>query len=135
MAAGHHSRTLNQFRGTMLLAGITLLAGCGGSVISPLKNKLAIGEESYVVFAGDAPNGHADLFAVSTGGGPIHQVTFSPIDESLPALSPDGTRLAFARSGSTDESGGVRLWVMNLENGGEDELPRLPGDAVPERLA
>lgn len=120
-------------RGAIILAGTTVLAaGCGGSVISPLKNKLAIGEESYVIFVGDAPNGNSDLYAVSTGGGAVHQVTFSPVNERLPALSPDGTRLLFARSGSADS--GTRLWIMNLENGGEDDLPQLPGGAVPEQF-
>lgn len=109
-------------------------AACGG-FISPLKNRLAVGEESYLVFVGDGEDGRGDLFAVSTGGGAVYQVTYSRVDEGHPALSPDGRRLAFTRGRRAADTTGYAVWIMNLEDGMEREVPALPGGAQPSRLA
>lgn len=97
------------------LIGMLVLA-CRGS-LSPLSNRLQVGKEPYLVLAGDGEDHQGDLFASPAGGGVMFQVTFTRVDERLPALSPDGTMLAFIRS--VPGSAGGSLVVMNLLNGAE----------------
>jgi hypothetical protein len=119
--------------GRALLAAVCA-AACGG-FISPLKNRLAVGEESYLVFVGDGEGGRGDLYAASTGGGAVYQVTYSRVDEGQPALSPDGRRLAFTRARRATDTTDRAVWVMNLEDGAEREVPALPGGVQSVRLA
>jgi hypothetical protein len=93
---------------------------CHGS-LSPIQNKIQVGEEAYAVFAADGEGGEADLYAVHATGGQIFPITFSRVDESAPALSPDGSMLAFVRARSARDST-TELWVMNLLNGAERRL-------------
>jgi hypothetical protein len=64
----------------------------------------------------------------------MFQLTFTRVDERLPALSPDGTMLAFVRSAPPGpETGANSLVVMNLLNGAERRVA-VPGPN-PEALA
>jgi hypothetical protein len=90
--------------------------------LSPLQNRIAVGHESFVVFAAVGEDDLGDLFAVSTNGGPIYPVTYTRLHESVPALSPSGGMLAFFRARSATDSTDVRLVVMNLLNGAERVL-------------
>lgn len=96
---------------------LLLLAGCRGS-LSPLSNRLKIGEEPYIVFVADGEDGKGDLFASPPEGGKAFQVTFTRVDERAPALSPDGSILAFLRSRSAGDSSSS-LVLLNLLNGAE----------------
>jgi hypothetical protein len=102
-----------------LLAVVGIVA-CRGS-LSPIQNKIQVGEEAYAVFAADGEGGMGDLYAVRATGGPTFPITFSRVDESAPALSPDGSMLAFVRARSVRDST-TELWVMNLLNGAERRL-------------
>ncbi|HEY7681215.1 MAG TPA: hypothetical protein VH879_01115 [Gemmatimonadales bacterium] len=99
---------------------LLVLLSCRGS-LSPLSNKLRVGQEPYVAFAADGEDGLGDLFASGPAGGTPYQITFSRVDEALPALSPDGSMLAFVRTTSGDEK--RRLVVMNLLTGAERWAP------------
>lgn len=116
------------------LAGVLLLATACRGTLSPLSNKLKVGEEAYIVFSAPGEDGLGDLFASAAQGGAIHQVTFSRVDERLPALSPDGAMLAFTRSRLPGDTGDVHVVVMNLLNGSER---RIAGDlgGLPTGLA
>lgn len=107
-------------------------AGCRGT-LSPLSNKLKVGEEQYVVFAADGEDGKGDLFASTPLGGTAYQITFSRVDEELPALSPDGTMLAFIRSAAPSDASTWSLVVMNLLNGAERRVGLR--ENIPTRLA
>ena len=113
-----------------LLAG---LLACRVS-LSPVKNRINIGVESYVVFDAEGEEGKGDLFAVPASGGKVFQLTFSRVHESAPMLSPNGIMLAFIRGPRPEDTTGRRVWVLNLLNGAEREIPPVP-DAYPERVA
>jgi len=115
------------------LAGIILVAACRGS-LSPLSNKVEIGEESYIVFAADGEDGVGDLFASPPGGGTAWQITFSRVDERLPALSPDGVMLAFDRGRLPGDTATRSVVVMNLLNGAERRVV-APGVLQPSAIA
>jgi hypothetical protein len=102
--------------------------GCRGS-LSPLSNRLQIGQEPYVVFAAAGEEGVGDLFASSTAGGAVFQVTFTRVDERLPALSPSGILLAFVRAAAPGTQARASLVVMNLLNGAERRV-ELEGKSI-----
>ncbi len=115
---------------TALLLGAM---ACRGT-LSPLSNKLKVGEEPYIAFTADGEEGVGDIFASPLTGGTAYQVTFSRVDERLPALSPDGTVLAAVRSRAPGDTSSQSVFVMNLINGNER---RIDGEitGMPDALA
>jgi hypothetical protein len=106
------------------LALLLLATACEGT-LPPLRKLGDVGRDPVVLFIG-GDGGQGDLFAASTSGGDVIQVTFSPVDESRPAISPEGGAVAFLRDST--------VWVMNLVSGSERRV-RLPKAAgVPERV-
>ncbi len=102
--------------------------------MSPVKNRVGVGVESYVVFDAPGEDGQGDLYVGSGSGGKVFRVTFSRVHETAPALSPDGVMLAFVRGARAEDSAGHRVWVMNLLNGAEREIAS-PEGAWPRRVA
>ena len=108
------------------VAGLLLLVACRGS-LSPLSNKLEVGKEPYLVFTADGEGGVGDLFASPLQGETQFQITFTRVDERLPALSPDGSMLIFVRSRLPGDSGDVAVVAMNLLSGAERRFALPPG--------
>ncbi len=102
----------------MPLVLMLALLGCRGS-LSPLSNKLEVGQEPYIVFVADGEDGLGDLFASPPTGGTAYQVTFTRLDERAPALSPDGSLLAFLRSRTPGDTTALGVVILNLLNGAE----------------
>lgn len=94
----------------------------------PLRHRIGAGQEPYLVFVADAPDGRGDLWAVAPGGGTPIQITFSLPAEYGATLSPDGIQIAFMRSRSEVDTAQRRLAVLNLLNGAERAMP-LPEEA------
>jgi hypothetical protein len=112
---------------------VLLAAGaCRGS-LSPLSNRVQVGREPYVVFSADGEADVGDLFACKPAGGEVFQITFTRVDERLPALSPDGTMLAFLRARTPEAATSQRLVVMNLLNGAERQVEL--GARYPDAIA
>ena len=116
--------------GRGLLLVVPTLCGLA-CTLPPLRGEMEIGRDAYAVFVGEGSGG-TDLYAVRPGGGVTIALTFSPVAESAPALSPDGASLAFVR---TAVNAPATAWVMNLLSGAEREvaLPR-EANAVPRRV-
>lgn len=108
--------------------------GCRVS-LSPVKNRVGVGVESYVFFDADGEEGQGDLYVGSASGGKVFRATFTRVHESSPAISPNGIMLAFIRGSQSADSAGYRVWVMNLLNGAERQVPELGAGAFPQRLA
>lgn len=104
------------------LAG--LLAACG---VTPLTNRIAAGEEPFVIAVGEGPDRHTDLFAASAGGGSFLQLTFTRAEERAPRLSPDGTRVAYFRRDTQPGDTAWSIVVLDLRSGTERRLPPNAG--------
>ncbi len=112
----------------LLLTAATLLTACS---LPPLRGKAQVGKDPYAVVAADGAGG-GDLYAVVGAGNEVVRLTWTPVRESAPALSPEGGMLAFIRGPAAGQSGRASIWVINLLGGGERELA-LP-DSVDETL-
>lgn len=79
--------------------------------------------------------GGTDLYALRPNGGAAIGLTFTPVAESAPALSPDGGAVAFLRTPWREGSPGAArsIWVMNLLSGAERELALPDGAGTPLR--
>lgn len=93
-----------------------------------MRGKAEVGKDPYAVVAADGEGG-GDLYAVIGAGNEVVQLTFTPVREYAPALSPDGGMLAFLRQ---PHNGQPSIWIINLLGAGERELP-LP-DSVSQTL-
>lgn len=107
------------------LLALLALAGCRVS-LSPLQNRIAFGQEPFLVFAATGEGRAGDLYAVKPAGGEIWPVTYTRVDERLPAIAPNGVGLAFVRR----VRGRDDVVVMNLSTGSERQALRLEADSV-----
>jgi len=107
--------------------GVTL-AACGSPTLSPFRHHMEVGVDRYLIFVADAPGG-SDLFAARDNGSDLIEVTFTPVLERSPVLSPDGAVVAFLRA-TTPADTAPHLWLENLVNGAEREF-RIPGKRPP----
>jgi hypothetical protein len=114
-------------------AALALVAACGGT-LPPLRGQMEVGRDSYAVFVGGGAPAGGDLYAVRTEGGPAVQITFTPVGEMRPALSPDGGMVAFIRGESLRDSTPGTVWVLNLMSGAEREIELPRGAGVPAQV-
>ena len=116
---------------SLLIVIVSALASCG---VTPLTNRIKIGEEPFVIAVGEGPDGQTDLFAAPAGGGAFARLTFNRPPEKFPRISPDGGRVAFLRAANREPGPHWTLVILDLMNNGERVTP-LPKDAgEPERL-
>lgn len=59
-------------------------------------------------------DGNAELYAMPAAGGTATRLTNTTANEADPALSPDGTKLAYTR----DDGGLPRLWISGADDSG-----------------
>lgn len=114
----------------VVLGALGLVAGCH---VTPLSNRIQVGEEPFVVVVAEGRNHETDLFATSAGGGTFVQFTFNRLVESEPRLSPQGTLLVFLRAETAGQSAGAQVVVLDLLTGSE-HTSALPPGGWPERL-
>jgi hypothetical protein len=110
----------------LVSAGLVLSAGCG---VTPLTNKIDVGDDPFVIAVGEGPDSLTDLFAAPAGGGRFVRLTFNRAEERAPRLAPDGKHVAYLR--------GAESWalvMLDLTTNGERTAP-VPAEAgEPMRL-
>ena len=115
-----------------IAAGL-LLAACERGFL-PLGGRFEVGRDPMVIFVGgDAPAG-GDLYALEADGGGAIPLTFSVVGELHPSLSPDGGQVAFLRGATLTDSMPASVWVLNLVNGAERQVPLPLRTGPPERV-
>ncbi|NOT07270.1 MAG: hypothetical protein HOP28_03600 [Gemmatimonadales bacterium] len=101
--------------------------------VTPLTNRIDVGEEPFVVGVGNGPDGFTDLYAAPAGGGNFVRLSFNRAREEGPKISPDGGRVAFFRR--AEAGGGTwSLVVMDLLTTGERSTLLPNGAGTPVRL-
>ena len=115
-----------------LVSGYLLfLTACG---VTPLTNRIKIGEEPFVIAVGEGPDRQTDLYAAPAGGGTFTRLTFNRPVERFPKISPDGGAVAFLRIATGAGGSPWSLVILNLRTNGERATP-LPRDAgEPDRV-
>ena len=110
-----------------LTAYLLPLTACA---VTPLSNKIAVGEEAFVLGIGEGSDSMTDLYAAPAAGGTFVRLTFTRAEERLPRLSPEGTRVAFVRRDGTRDAARWSLVILDLRTTVERTAP-LPGGAAP----
>lgn len=106
------------FSFTVLVIGIMLFA----ATYMGLRSKL----HGTIAFSRSVENRH-EIYAMQANGRKIRRVVSSPLDSnSSPALSPDGTRLAFV----SNRHGNADIYTMDLDDG---NITRLTTHPAPDR--
>lgn len=104
---------------------------CQGKDADAFASLQALPHGSGAVFAGDCSPPH-DLFSVSPGGTGLIRITSTPQDEVDPALSPDGSVLAFTRVDSADCQGCDHVvWTTKLDGSDGRSVPLPSGPENP----
>jgi hypothetical protein len=102
--------------------------------MTPLTNRIKVGEEAFVIAVGEGPDGQTDLYAAPAGGGSFTRLTFNRPEERFPKISPDGGMVAFLRSVGGASGPPWSLVVLDLLTNGERATP-LPAEVgEPVRL-
>ena len=90
---------------TVFLLGMLIVSGCDGEV-------------TYTIYFQSDRGGNWDIYSIQHDGTMETQVTDHPLDDVYPAVSPDGTKLAFIRrSGNATD-----IILVDIEEGEERNL-------------
>ena len=84
---------------------------------------------SKLLYTAQLMNNDRELYSMSPGGSGLRQLTNNPVDDSDPALSPDGRSIAFDRGAPDREA----LYLMRPDGTGVRQLThsRFTGDREP----
>ena len=73
-----------------------------------------------IVFSSDGGAGTAEIYRIAPDGSGLARLTANSTDERDPAVSPDGTRIAYA----SDASGFSQIYLMNADGTGSQRVLR-----------
>jgi Tol biopolymer transport system component len=104
-------RALWALPGLALLASF-LVAGAGISAIA-----VVLGSNGRIAFASER-DGDFEIYSIEPDGTGLLQLTTNALDDDDPSWSPDGTRIAFVRTGSC-QTACKAIWVMDADGTGQ----------------
>jgi Tol biopolymer transport system component len=86
----------------------------------------------HYVFVRIVEDNNWEIFLGDLAGGEPLRLTFNPGFDGLPALSPDGTKMLFARTEGKGFGGGIYTYVMDVSslNLGPQHYTRIPSSAA-----
>lgn len=119
----------------VIIAALALVA-CGGSentaTTSPSTSAASPGGTSLpapavagtIAFARLDAGDSLNIYTIKTDGTEVTALTSGGDDESGPAWSPDGSKIAYNVSGDVQDNATYRVWVMNADGSGQRPLTR-----------
>jgi TolB protein len=108
----------------LLAAAVLIMLGVGGLVVRPtaMTGFVAFVRDSRPYRNEPQASGNADIYVVQSDGSGLRNLTDTPTaNEMAPVWSPDGTRIAFIRSGSAGLFNGVSSLIIADSSTGHDQ--------------
>ncbi len=96
-------------------APLTLVPGDARPTWSP--------DGRYVVFMSPERDGNWELYRLEVATGVVVRMTSNPAIDGLPAVSPDGTRVAFL----SNRDGSWKIWIKPISGGAAQPLSEITG--------
>jgi len=95
-----------------------------GADLSPDGTRVVFAQTRVVRGEGDEDDvEHTDLHLLDVESGSIRRLTFSDSTNSAPAISPDGSTVAFTSTRAAEKP---QLWLLPLDGGEPRQLTKLP---------
>jgi Tol biopolymer transport system component len=124
----------NRLVGVAALAAVALMAGLGGYWWYSSQDPARDGAPNWfpdgqaLVFAAEVGTGRADIYRMDLDGGGRRRLTDHEATDASPAVSPDGTRIAF----ESERDGNSEIYVMDVAGGNVVRLTNDPArDSAP----
>jgi TolB protein len=117
-----------------VMVAMSLLVGCGALETSPISTDPTTSTTPPTSASGTSDGaaeilayysgreGNYEIFTINPDGSNQQQLTSNNADDQCPAISPDGTQIAF----SSDQSGEFDLYVMSIDGSGLTRLSNTP---------
>ena len=104
-------------RALLALPGLALLASFLVAGAGPSATAVVPGSNGRITFASDR-DGDFEIYSIEPDGTGLVQLTTNTVDDDDPSWSPDGTRIAFVRTGSC-VTACKAIWVMDADGSGQ----------------
>jgi Tol biopolymer transport system component len=94
-------------------------------VVVPAVQSVQFATARSVVYQSRCPEPPVDLYSVDPNGGAARALTHTTAEETEPALSPDGTQVAYARAdarGLSCKGCPATIWIMNADGTNQHAL-------------
>src|SRR5262245_39904623 len=99
------------------LVVVSVVVGCGG-------RKTAGAARGRILFVSERA-GNPEVYVMNADGSGVQRLTRNPSDDFFPAWSPDGAKIAWARTLAPTDG---QIHVMNLDDSDDDVLASSPAD-------
>ena len=101
---------------------VALVAACLAALALPAPAHAAFpGADGKIAFASNR-DGNFEIYTVDPDGTNLQRLTHTAADESMPAWSPDGSRIAFQRR--DPPTGNIDVWTMLADGSGQVDVTR-----------
>ena len=104
---------------------LTVLALVLASVASPAPSVVAA--ENGRIYFHSYREGKTSIFSVRADGTDLRRLTTSPTSDFDPAVSQDGSKIAFIRHNTSDPAAGSSVWLINSDGTNLREIYHGPG--------
>jgi Tol biopolymer transport system component len=105
----------------LLASGVYVLGAVDAHATSHLTDK--------IVWSGFSPdNDTNDIYMMNADGSDQTRLTNTAVSESHPAISPDGTKIAYSRMPDPNDINNDEIYVMNVDGSNQTRLTFRPGN-------
>ena len=104
-------------RALLALPGLALLASFLVAGAGLPATAVVLGSNGRIAFASER-DGDFEIYSIEPDGTGLLQLTTNAVDDDDPSWSPDGTRIAFVRTGSC-QTACKAIWVMDADGTGQ----------------